>query len=209
MKLRAEQSELRDLSYPLYLCTSFVPANNQPPLQDLLSLSCHLTEAVLQPSEKMLKAIRVQWWLDCIKESQRQNSPLTDRLISRIENGNFNKDKLLFILEAFQQCIFEENPKQYVKRCWGFVFEYYSFMIDGKVDESISILGSQVGEIIYKLKTKENRELKDEFKQIDALFNEDGFVKSCKYLVYLYNKNKLRNFTLLPIRLFLNVLMSK
>ena len=73
MSLRAEQSELRALSYPLYLCTSFAPLSNQPVLQDILSLSCQLTEAVIQPSEQILKAIRVQWWIDCIRDLQLQN----------------------------------------------------------------------------------------------------------------------------------------
>lgn len=209
MKSRLEQSELRKLSYPLYLCTSFAPLNNQPFLQDILSLSCYLTEAVSQPSEKMLKAIRVQWWLDCIKECHRKNSPLSDRIILRIEKGYINKENLLLIIEAFQQSIFKENPEQGVRRCWGLVFEYYYFSTDGKENESIQILGSLIGELICNPQFRKFNMLEDDFIQIDSISTQDGFIKSCKYLVHLYKKNKLENFTLLPIRLFTYVLLRR
>mgnify|MGYP001314200700 CR=1 FL=1 len=65
-------------------------------LQDLLSLSCNLTNAVTQPSEQMLKAIRVQWWIDCIRAQEGQNSPLSDRIITHISDNRLNKEKLLF-----------------------------------------------------------------------------------------------------------------
>jgi hypothetical protein len=211
MSVRAGQSELRALSYPLYLCTSFAPLSNQPVLQDILSLSCQLTEAVIQPSEQMLKAIRVQWWIDCIRDLQRQNSPLSDRIIHHIDSGAINKETLLLILEGFQEATFEENPKQHLKHCWGLVFEYYYAITGANIDGSVSEIGSLLAEILYYPIENNNTIKKSEL--IYMMKSKDGFIKSCTHLVYLSNtlsgKNKLANHTLLPLRLFWHVLTVK
>ena len=210
MSLRAEQSELRELSYPLYLCTSFAPISNQPVLQDILSLSCQLTEAVIQPSEQMLKAIRVQWWIECIRDLQLQNSPLSDRIIHHIESGAINKEKLLFILEGFQEAIFEENSKKHLKQCWGQVFEYYYGITGTDLDGSVSVIGSLLAEILYYPIEGNNNITKSELNILRTMKSKDGFIKSCTHLVYLSKnlsgKNKLANHTLLPLRLFWHVL---
>ena len=211
MSVRAGQSELRALSYPLYLCTSFAPLSNQPVLQDILSLSCQLTEAVMQPSEQMLKAIRVQWWIECIRDLQRQNSPLSDRIIHHIDSGAINKETLLLILEGFQEATFEENPKQHLKHCWGLVFEYYYAITGANIDGSVSVIGSLLAEILYYPIENNNTITKSEL--IYMMKSKDGFIKSCTHLVYLSNtlsgKNKLANHTLLPLRLFWHVLTVK
>lgn len=211
MSVRAEQSELRALSYPLYLCTSFAPLSNQRVLQDILSLSCQLTEAVIQPSEQMLKAIRVQWWIECIRDLQRQNSPLSDRIIHHIDSGAINKETLLLILEGFQEATFEENPKQHLKHCWGLVFEYYYAITGANIDGSVSEIGSLLAEILYYPIENNNTITKSEL--IYMMKSKDGFIKSCTHLVYLSNtlsgKNKLANHTLLPLRLFWHVLTVK
>ena len=211
MSVRAGQSELRALSYPLYLCTSFAPLSNQPVLQDILSLSCQLTEAVIQPSEQMLKAIRVQWWIECIRDLQRQNSPLSDRIIHHIDSGAINKETLLLILEGFQEATFEENPKQHLKNCWGLVFEYYYAITGANIDDSVSVIGSLLAEILYY--PIENNITITKSELIYMMKSKDGFIKSCTHLVYLSNtlsgKNKLASHTLLPLRLFWRVLTVK
>ena len=211
MSVRAGQSELRALSYPLYLCTSFAPLSNQPVLQDILSLSCQLTEAVIQPSEQMLKAIRVQWWIECIRDLQRQNSPLSDRIIHHIDSGAINKETLLLILEGFQEATFEENPKQHLKHCWGLVFEYYYAITGANIDGSVSVIGSLLAEILYYPIENNNTITKSEL--IYMMKSKDGFIKSCTHLVYLSNtlsgKNILASHTLLPLRLFWRVLTVK
>jgi len=211
MSVRAGQSELRALNYPLYLCTSFAPLSNQPVLQDILSLSCQLTEAVIQPSEQMLKAIRVQFWIECIRDLQRQNSPLSDRIIHHIDSGAINKETLLLILEGFQEATFEENPKQHLKHCWGLVFEYYYATTGANIDGSVSVIGSLLAEILYYPIENNNTITKSEL--IYMMKSKDGFIKSCTHLVYLSNslsgKNKLASDTLLPFRLFWHVLTIK
>ena len=211
MSVRAGQSELRALSYPLYLCTSFAPLSNQPVLQDILSLSCQLTEAVIQPSEQMLKAIRVQFWIECIRDLQRQNSPLSDRIIQHIDSGAINKETLLLILEGFQEATFEENPKQHLKHCWGLVFEYYYAITGANIDDSVSVIGSLLAEILYY--PIENNITITKSELIYMMKSKDGFIKSCTHLVYLSNtlsgKNKLASHTLLPLRLFWRVLTVK
>ncbi|MEK9532108.1 MAG: hypothetical protein VW162_04345 [Alphaproteobacteria bacterium] len=211
MSVRAGQSELRALSYPLFLCTSFAPLSNQPVLQDILSLSCQLTESVIQPSEQMLKAIRVQFWIECIRDLQRQNSPLSDRIIHHIDSGAINKEMLLLILEGFQEATFEENPKQHLKHCWGLVFEYYYAITGANIDGSVSVIGSLLAEILYYPIENNNTITKSEL--IYMMKSKDGFIKSCTHLVYLSNtlsvKNKLASHTLLPLRLFWHVLTVK
>ena len=213
MSVRAGQSELRALSYPLYLCTSFAPLSNQPVLQDILSLSCQLTEAVIQPSEQMLKAIRVQWWIECIRDLQRQNSPLSDRIIHHIDSEAINKETLLLILEGFQEATFEENPKQHLRHCWGLVFEYYYAITGANIDGSVSVIGSLLAEILYYPIEDNNNITKSELNILCTMKSKDGFIKSCTHLVYLSNtlsgKNKLASHTLLPLRLFWHVLTVK
>ena len=209
MSLRAEQSELRALSYPLYLCTSFAPLSNQPVLQDILCLSCQLTDAVIQPSEHMLKAIRVQWWIDCIRDLQRQNSPLLDRIIHHIDSGTIDREKLLLLLEGFQEATFEENPKQYLKQCWGLVFDFYYAIIGTDFNGSVSVIGSLLAEIIYYPKENNNNMIKSELNALLLTKSKDGFIKSCAHIVYLSSENKLANHMLLPLRLFWHALTVK
>jgi len=209
MSLRAEQSELRALSYPLYLCTSFAPLSNQPVLQDILCLSCQLTDAVIRPSEHMLKAIRVQWWIECIRDLQRQNSPLSDRIIHHIDSGTIDREKLLLLLEGFQEATFEENPKQYLKECWGQVFEFYCAVTGTNCDDSVSVIGSLLAEIIYYPIENNNNMIKSELNALYLMKSKDGFIKSCAHIVYLSSKNKLANHMLLPLRLFWHVLTVK
>lgn len=209
MSLRAEQSELRALSYPLYLCTSFAPQSNQSVLQDILSLSCQLTESVIQPSEHMLKAIRVQWWIDCIRDLQRQNSPLLDRIIHHIDSGTIDREKLLLLLEGFQEATFEENPKQYLKQCWGLVFDFYYAIIGTDFNGSVSVIGSLLAEIIYYPKENNNNMIKSELNALLLTKSKDGFIKSCAHIVYLSSENKLANHMLLPLRLFWHALTIK
>jgi len=212
MGLRVEQAELKSLNYPLYLCTSFVSPSNQGLLQDLLSLSCNLTNAVIQPSEQMLKAIRVQWWIDCITELQKKNSPLSDRIISYICDGRLDKGKILSIIGKFQKASFADSSDEYLKVCWSSIFEYYCVLSNQDRLESINLLGSLISYIVFNQEKLEklikNRELHREMNVISLIKSQDGFIKSCVYLLILTEQNKLKDFKFLPIRLFLNMLIK-
>ena len=213
MGLRVEQAELKSLNYPLYLCTSFVSPSNQGILQDLLSLSCNLTNAVIQPSEQMLKAIRVQWWIDCITELQKKNSPLSDRIISYICDGRLDKEKILSLIGKFQKASFADSSDEYLKVCWSSIFDYYCVISNQDRLESINLLGSLISYIVFnpeKLKILiKNRELYREMNVISLIKSQDGFIKSCVYLLVLTEQNKLKDFKFLPFRLFLNMLLKK
>ena len=213
MGLRVEQAELKSLNYPLYLCTSFVSPSNQGILQDLLSLSCNLTNAVIQPSEQMLKAIRVQWWIDCITELQKKNSPLSDRIISYICDGRLDKEKILSIIGKFQKASFADSSDEYLKVCWSSIFDYYCVLSNQERLESINLLGSLISYIVFNPEKLENliknRELCREMNVISLIKSQDGFIKSCVYLLVLIEQNKLKDFKFLPFRLFLNMLLKK
>ena len=213
MGLRVEQTELKSLNYPLYLCTSFVSPSNQGLLQDLLSLSCNLTNAVIQPSEQMLKAIRVQWWIDCITELQKKNSPLSDRIISHICDGRLDKAKLLSIIEKFQKASFADSSDEYLKVCWSSIFDYYCVLSNQERLESINLLGSLISYIAFNPEKLEklikNRDIYREMNVISLIKSKDGFIKSCVYLLVLTEQNKLKDFKFLPFRLFFNMLLKK
>ena len=213
MGLRVEQAELKSLNYPLYLCTSFVSPSNQGLLQDLLSLSCNLTNAIIQPSEQMLKAIRVQWWMDCITDLQKKNSPLSDRIISYICDGRLDKGKILSIIRKFQKASFADSADEYLKGCWGSIFDYYCVLSNQDRLESINLLGSLISYIAFNPEKLEklikNRELYREMNVISIIKSQDGFIKSCVYLLVLTEQNKLKDFKFLPFRLFFNMLLKK
>ena len=213
MGLRVEQAELKSLNYPLYLCTSFVSPSNRGLLQDLLSLSCNLTNAITQPSEQMLKAIRVQWWIDCITELQKKNSPLSDRIISYICDGRLDKGKILSIIGKFQKASFADSSDEYLKDCWGSIFDYYCVLSNQDRLESINLLGSLISYIAFNPEKLEklikNKELYREMNVISSIKSQDGFIKSCVYLLVLTEQNKLKNFKFLPFRLFFNMLFRK
>ncbi len=196
MGLRVEQAELKGLNYPLYLCTSFVSPSNQGLLQDLLSLSCNLTNAIIQPSEQMLKAIRVQWWIDCITELQKKNSPLSDRIISYICDGRLDKGKILSIIGKFQKASFADSSDEYLKGCWGSIFDYYCVLSNQDRLESINLLGSLISYIAFNPEKLEKlikkRELQIEMNVISLIKSQDGFIKSCVYLLVLTEQNKLK-----------------
>ena len=200
---------LQELSNSLFCCYIVFETS----LQDLLSLSCNLTNAVIQPSEQMLKAIRVQWWIDCITELQKKNSPLSDRIISHICDGRLDKGKILSIIGKFQKASFGDSPEEYLKVCWGSIFDYYCVLSNQDRLESINLLGSLISYIVFnpeKLKNlMKNRELYREMNVISLIKSQDGFIKSCVYLLVLTEQNKLKNFKFLPFRLFFNMLLKK
>ena len=54
-----------------------------------------------------------------------------------------------------------------------------------------------------------NRELYREMNVISLIKSQDGFIKSCVYLLVLTEQNKLKDFKFLPFRLFFNMLLKK
>ena len=213
MILHIEQKELRDLNYPIYLCTSFAPLIFQPLLQDLMSLFCQLTIAATQPTEKMLSNIRVQWWIDCIRVQKGQNSPLLDRIIAHIHDNRLNKEKLLFILEIFHSATFEDSTEELLETSWSAVFDYYCCLSGNQANDSTGLLGSLVSYIIYKpIKLEQllnNRKMRARIDIINSIETQDGFIKSCAHLLYLSKNKKLHNYTLLPMRLFFHILFKR
>ena len=213
MSLQAEQTELRDLNYPIYLCTSFAPLINQPLLQDLMSLFCQLTIAATQPTEKMLRAVRVQWWIDSISTQKGQNSPLLDRVFAHLCDNRLDKEKLLSILEIFQNATFEDSAEELLELSWSAVFNYYCCLSGNQADEATGLLGALVSHIIYEPNELEillnNNKLKGKIKIINSIKTQDGFIKSCIHLLNLSKNKKLHNYTLLPMRLFFHILLKR
>ena len=75
---------LRDSDHPfgrpLALCLMFEPANDQSLAASIFDLAIALDSALHIPSESLLAAIRVQWWVDALSDSTAQTAPLVPQL---------------------------------------------------------------------------------------------------------------------------------
>ena len=68
------------LGRPLALCLIFEPANDQLLAASIFDLALALDSALHIPSESLLAAIRVQWWVDALSENDTQTAPLVTQL---------------------------------------------------------------------------------------------------------------------------------
>jgi hypothetical protein len=143
----------------------------------------------------------------------KKNSPLSDRIISYICDGRLDKGKILSIIRKFQKASFADSADEYLKGCWGSIFDYYCVLSNQDRLESINLLGSLISYIAFNPEKLEklikNRELYREMNVISLIKSQDGFIKSCVYLLVLTEQNKLKDFKFLPFRLFFNMLLKK
>ena len=65
---------------PLALCLMFEPANDQFLAASIFDLAIALDSALHIPSESLLSAIRIQWWVDALSDSGAKTAPLVTQL---------------------------------------------------------------------------------------------------------------------------------
>ena len=73
------------LGRPLALCLMFEPANDQLLAASIFDLALALDSALHIPSESLLAAIRVQWWVDALSDNNAQTAPLVTQLHAQFQ----------------------------------------------------------------------------------------------------------------------------
>ena len=103
---RDSMQNLRDyphpLARPLALCFVFEPAETQFIAATCLELGLTLDTALATPSDSLLAAIRLQWWIDAIQDTAPAHAPLVQNLRILIENQPDMADQLVTIIGHWQ-----------------------------------------------------------------------------------------------------------
>ena len=74
------------LGRPLAHCLMFEPADDQFLAASIFDFAIVLDLALHIPSESLLAAIRVQWWVDVLSDSTTQTAPLVTQLHAQFQN---------------------------------------------------------------------------------------------------------------------------
>ena len=97
------------LARPLALCFVFEPANTQFIAATCLELGFTLDTALATPSESLLAAIRLQWWIDAIQDTAPAHAPLAQNLRILIENQPNIGDQLVTVIGHWQNACHDDN----------------------------------------------------------------------------------------------------
>ena len=73
------------LGRPLALCLIFEATNYQCLAASICDLAIALDSALHIPSESLLAAIRVQWWVDALSDNDAQTAPLVTQLHAQFQ----------------------------------------------------------------------------------------------------------------------------
>jgi len=110
---RDAMQNLRDyphpLARPLALCFVFEPADTQFIAATCLELGFTLDTALATPSESLLAVIRLQWWIDVIKDTAPAHAPLVRNLRILIENQPDIGDRLVTVIRLWQNACYDDN----------------------------------------------------------------------------------------------------
>ncbi len=110
---RNSMQNLRDhphpLARPLALCFVFEPADRQFFAATCLELGFTLDTALATPSESLLAAIRLQWWIDAIHDTAPAHAPLVKNLRILIENQPEIGDQLVTVIGHWQNACHNDN----------------------------------------------------------------------------------------------------
>jgi phytoene/squalene synthetase len=111
---------LRAVDRELACCLLFTPSASRGWLADLLSLLHELESAVRIPSEPMLAAIRLQWWVDAVVGNNPAAAPLVWRLHHHLADGRMQQDKLVALIGIWQDRL-QQAPDE-APACWAQAF---------------------------------------------------------------------------------------
>ena len=94
---------------PLALCLMFEPANDQWLAASIFDLAIALDSALHIPSESLLAAIRVQWWVDALTDSGAQTAPLVTQLHTQFQTHDGLQSKIIDLIDHWQKACHDEN----------------------------------------------------------------------------------------------------
>ena len=97
------------LGRPLALCLMFEPANDQWLAASIFDLAIALDSALHIPSESLLAAIRVQWWVDALSGSTTQTAPLVTQLQAQFQTHRGLQLEIIDVIGHWQTACHGEN----------------------------------------------------------------------------------------------------
>ena len=97
------------LGRPLALWLMFEPANDQWLAASILNFALALDSALHIPSESLLAAIRVQWWVDALSDSDAQTAQLVTQFHAQFQiHGELQSD-IIDLASHWQTACHNEN----------------------------------------------------------------------------------------------------
>jgi hypothetical protein len=97
------------LGRPLALCLMFEDANGQYLAASIFNLAIALDSALHIPSESLLAAIRVQWWVDALSDSAAQTAPLVTQLHAQFYTHDGFQSDIIDLIGHWQTACHDEN----------------------------------------------------------------------------------------------------
>lgn len=97
------------LGRPLALCMMFESAENQVIVASVFELAITLDAALHIPKEKMLAAIRIQWWADALDRLSEQNVTLLARLQTQFQIRCEFQSQLQVMIGKWQTACYDDN----------------------------------------------------------------------------------------------------
>lgn len=136
MVARADaQSYCRDLvreaDRDRYLASLFAPDETRPHVQALYGFNVELTQARERTSDPALGEIRLQWWLDAVKDVYRGTTPahpVLEALAPAIEHGSLPLDAFRNMVEARRFDLYDD-PMPDLATLEGYLGETSSALI--------------------------------------------------------------------------------
>ena len=101
---------LRETDRDLALALLFAPAASRDLIADRLSLAIEAETAMKLASEPMLAAIRLQWWVEAIKNVSGESVPLMERLLGHLDRGSLASADLVAQMELWLSLIHISEP---------------------------------------------------------------------------------------------------
>ncbi len=104
---------LRDSDHPfgrpLALFLMFEPADDQCLAASIFNLAIALDSALQIPSEPLLAAIRVQWWVDALSDGTAQTAPLVTQLHAQFRTYDGLHSDIIDLIDHWQKACHNEH----------------------------------------------------------------------------------------------------
>jgi len=131
---------LRETDRELACCLLFVHTDSRGLLSDLLSLAHECENAVRIPSEPMLAAIRLQWWVEALAGDDPTVAPLAERLHGHLGSGKVRLGQLHELIGLWQDRL--QNDAQCAAGCWA---QAFAMMPGVEGCQDLSMVAAKIG----------------------------------------------------------------
>ena len=97
------------LGRPLALCLMFEPINDQLLAALIFDLAIALDSALHIPSESLLAAIRVQWWVDALSDNDTQTAQLVTQFHTQFQIHDGLQSDIIDLVSHWQSACHNED----------------------------------------------------------------------------------------------------